>query len=63
MRRVLTFKYLIFCLLFSFTIQVNVKQNHPIDLSAVKVDSLLWDLNKLSDAPAFNWLNAKNTVC
>ena len=55
-------KYLIFCILFLFTVQVNAKQNHPIDVSAVKVDSLLWDLKKLSNAPAFTWLNAKSDV-
>lgn len=55
-------KYLIFCILLSFTIQTNAKQNYPINISAVKVDSLLWDLNKLSNAPAFTWLNTKNTV-
>ena len=55
-------KYFIFCSLFLFTVQVNAKSNHPINASAVKVDSLLWDLKKLSDAPAFTWLNAISAV-
>ncbi len=44
------------------TFQVNASQNHPIDVSAIKVDSLLWDLTKLSEAPAFTWLNAYKPV-
>ncbi|MFZ4581475.1 MAG: alpha/beta hydrolase family protein [Paludibacter sp.] len=55
-------KYLIFCVLLSLTVQVNAKQNYPIDVSTVKVDNLLWDLKKLSEAPTFMWLNAKSAV-
>ena len=58
----ISIKYLIFCILFSFSVQVNAKQNYPIDMSAVKVDSLLWDLKKLRNAPAFTWLNTKSAV-
>lgn len=44
------------------TFQVNASENHPIDASAIKVDSLLWDLTKLSEAPAFTWLNTHKPV-
>jgi dienelactone hydrolase len=55
-------KYLIFCSLFIFLFHANAKVSNPIDVTAIKVETLLWDLNKLSEAPTFSWLNAKRPV-
>ncbi|MFZ4456877.1 MAG: alpha/beta hydrolase family protein [Bacteroidales bacterium] len=54
-------KFFVVCSLL-FVVQANAKETHSIDVSAVKVDSLLWDLTKLSKAPAFAWLNAHKPV-
>lgn len=42
--------------------QIKAQTGHPINVSAIKTDSLVWDLKKLSEAPAFSWLNTKNPV-
>ena len=52
---------LLICLFLSVN-QIKAKAGHPIDVSAIKVDSLLWDLKKQSEAPAFSWLNSQNPV-
>ena len=52
---------LLICLFLSVN-QIKAQTSHPINVSAIKVDSLLWDLKKLSEAPAFSWLNTKNPV-
>ena len=52
---------LVICLFLSVN-HINAGLKHPIDVSVIKTDSLLWDLKKLSDAPAFSWLNSQNPV-
>ncbi|MEI8087644.1 MAG: hypothetical protein WCG93_15650, partial [Paludibacter sp.] len=52
----------IICVLFSFAFQANAKVSHPIDVSAFKTDSLLWNLKQLSEAPTFTWLNTESSV-
>lgn len=55
-------KFILSCLLISFTFSVNGKSNYPINTSVIKADSLLWDLDNLSVAPAFSWLNTNKPV-
>ena len=57
-----SFRFFLFGICLLAVIQVNAKSHQPIDISVIKVDSLLWDLKKLSEAPAFSWLNTKNPV-
>ncbi|GAB3916350.1 dienelactone hydrolase family protein [Larkinella terrae] len=56
-------KPLLFVLLLGLTAGFAQKKTVPrIDASVVKVDSLLWDLNALSKAPAVEWLSQTGTV-
>lgn len=41
---------------------LSAQPAHPIDCNRIKVDTLLWDLKKLSDAPPMTWLNAEKPV-
>lgn len=55
-------RFLIICFLISFFLCTNAQPKHPIDVSAFKADSLLWDLEKLSEPPGFRWLDSTGTV-
>jgi cephalosporin-C deacetylase-like acetyl esterase len=48
--------------LISSAFLANSKPKYPINTSLFKADSLLWDLNKLSETPIFFWLNHKSSV-
>ncbi|MEI8271392.1 MAG: alpha/beta fold hydrolase, partial [Paludibacter sp.] len=49
------------CLFLSVN-QTKAQSEHSNNVSEIKIDSLLWDLNKLSEAPAFSWLDNKKSV-
>ena len=59
-------KHILRAIIATFFIALNAYTNtnyeHPIDASAIKADSVLWDLKKLSEAPTYTWLNIKNPV-
>jgi cephalosporin-C deacetylase-like acetyl esterase len=60
--KLFTIKCLFIFSLFALSVQVNAKQIYPIDESAIKTDSLLWNLKHLSETPSFSWLNKSGLV-
>ena len=53
---------IVFLLLITFNVLGQQKTSLVIDRKAIKMDSLLWDLEKLSKAPEVEWLDKKSPV-
>lgn len=49
-------------LLLASSVSAQFKQPWLIDARHIKVDTLLWDLNQLSKAPQFRWLDSTGSV-